>query len=324
MKFISTKDLYFLSVIALIKIISLFPTPRLKEFVASAIASGAYHLSKNKRRRAEKNVSDVYGHNLSEHQRRGVVKGNFCEFWKEVFSLPLSREEKAALKGVEIRGIEHLQSALNNGRGVILWESASFGRRNLAKQVLNENGFSISQVHTEHHTGGFSHVIGSETWLRLHIIKPFFESYEKQFVREIIYLPNSDSLVFTRRLMDRLKQNGVICITSDVSYGQKVIPLKFLGYAKLFPTGMISLAKISGAPIMPMFCIREATGRTNLIMECPINIERNMDRESGLENSIAGYIGLLESYIKKYPENYKGWHSVDRFDENRVQRKGPD
>jgi hypothetical protein len=49
-----------------------------------------------------------------------------------------------------------------------------------------------------------------------------------------------------------------------------------------------------------------------------------MDRESGLENSIAGYIGLLESYIKKYPENYKGWHSVGRFDENRVQRKSPD
>lgn len=314
-KFIQIKDLYFLAVIMLIKVVSLFSSPRPKDFFATLVGHTAYHISRRKRRLAEKNVSDVFGHSLSKHRRREVIKGNFYEFWNEVFSLSLSREEKAALKRVEIRGIEHLQSALNKGKGVILWESGSFGRRNLAKQILNENGLSIYQVHTDHHVGGFGHDRNSATWVRCHITKPFFESYEKKFVKEIIYLPNSVSLVFTRRLMDRLKENGILCITSDVSYGQKVIPLKFLGHTKLFATGMVSLAKISGAPILPMFCIREANGSTNLIIECPTNIERNVDRESGLENSIAEYISLLESYIRKYPENYRGWHYVDRFSE---------
>lgn len=317
------KDLYFLSVIALIKTVNWFPSPKLKEFVTSGIAYGAYQLSKNKRRLTEKNVSDVFGHNLSEHRRREVVKGNFYEFWSEVFSLSVNSEEKATFRGAEIRGLEHLQAALSKGNGVILWESGSFGRRNLAKQILHENGFSICQVHTEHHIGGFQHNPKTVTWVRYHIIKPFFEKSEKRFTAEIIYLPNSDSLAFTRRLMDQLKQNRIICITADVGFGQKVIPLKFLGHTKLFATGMVSLAKISCAPILPIFCIREANGSTNLIIECPINIERNADRESGLENSIAGYISLLESYIRKYPENYRGWHSLDQLQENRAYRRSP-
>ncbi|MGH7792608.1 MAG: hypothetical protein ACREOB_09885, partial [Thermodesulfobacteriota bacterium] len=202
-KFIQIKDLYFLAVIMLIKVVSLFSSPRPKDFFATLMAHAAYHISRRKRRLAEKKVSEVFGYNLSEHRRREVVKGNFYEFWNEVFSLSLSREEKAALKRVEIRGIEHLLSSLNNGKGVILWESGSFGRRNLAKQILNENGFSICQVHTDHHMGGFGHDRNSVTWVRRHGIKPFFEKCEKQFVEEITYLPNSDSLVFTRRLMDR-------------------------------------------------------------------------------------------------------------------------
>ena len=319
-KFIQIKDLYLLAVIMLIKVVSLFSSPRPKDFFATLMAHAAYHISRGKRRLAEKNVSDVFGHNLSEHRRREVVKGNFYEFWKEVFSLSVNNVDKAAFRGAEIRGLEHLQAALSKGNGVILWESSSFGRRNLAKQILHENGVSIDQVHTEHHIGGFSGGRNSPTWVRRHIIKSLFEKYEKEFVREIIYLPDSDSLVFTRLLMDRLKQNGIVCITADVAYGQKVIPLKFLGHTKLFATGMVSLASISDAPILPMFCMRWSSGCPNLIIECPINIERNADRESRLEKSIAEYVGLLESYARKYPENYRAWHSLDYTTRTQLQQ----
>ena len=318
MKFITVKDIYFLSAIVLIKVVSWFSSPKLKKFVVGGIASAAYQLSRNKRRLSEKNLSETFDQKLSENKIREIVRGNFYAFWKETFSLPLSSREKTALKGAELYGIEFLQETLKEERGVILWESRCFGARTLAKQILHENGFLIDQVHAENHLGGGFTTNGSPaTWVRRHIIKPFFEKHEKQFVKEIIYLPASDSLAFTRVLLNLLKQNTIICISGDGTTGQKLIPLKFLGRPGFFSTGMVSMSKISGAPILPIFCIQHRNGKTRLIIEKLIQIETGLDREHGLENSVAQYISLLESYVRRYPENYWGWHYLYRSQEDR-------
>ena len=313
MKFIQANDLYFLAVIALIKMVDWSSSLRLKDYVVRGIVFTAYQLSRNKRRLSQANLSQTLSERLSERQQRDIVKGAFREFWEDVFSLSLSRQEKAALKGVEISGVEHLQNALRERKGAILWESSSFGKRHLAKHILHENGVALYQVHAERHLGGFRSGNGAATWVRHYIAKPFFERREKQFVTEIIYLPDSDSLVFTRRLLALLRQNAILCITGDVEFGRKLISQPFLGHTKLFATGMVSLAKTSGASILPMFCVQEPGSKTRLIIERPIRIDTGVEREQGLENSIAEYVGLLESRIRRYPEQYRSWHYIDRF-----------
>jgi len=323
MRFVRLKDLYFISVIALIKAVNLLPSHEQKEFVARGIAFSAYHLSRGKRRSVEKNLSKVFGEKFSEHEKQNIIRGVFHEFWKDTLFFSLSEEEKTALKKAEIQGLDHLQDALKRGRGAILWESGSFGRRNLPKQILHANGFSVHQVHTEQHIGGFlvkgfRSTSRPQIWIRNNIIKPFFEGCEKQFVAEIIYLPfDPNSLAFTRRLLEVLKKNAVICIRADIGHGQKLIPLELLGHTRLFATGMVSLARMSGASILPMFCIQERSGKTTLALERPISIENGIDRENGLRNSVAEYVDLLESYIRRYPEMYRGWHYLDYYEVNR-------
>ena len=308
MRFIEVRDLYFLSVIVLIQGVSWFSSPRIKQFVKNSLTYLAYLFSGRKRCLSEKNISTFFGENLSESRKREIVEGNFYEFWNEVFSLSASGAEKQSLKGTEIRGLHHLHTALKKGNGVILWESNSFGGRSLAKRILYENGFSLYQVHARLHIGGFANVIPPETWVRCHIIRPFFEKLEKEFIAEIIYLPNTSSLAFTRQLMGILKQNKIICIAGDGRLGQKLIPLQFLGHTKLFSTGTVSLARLSGAPILPIFCIQNKNGDACLILEPPIKTEGNEGREQELENSIAEYASLLESYVKGCPEKYRSWH----------------
>ena len=311
MKFIQAKDFYFLAVIALMKVVDWSSLPRLKDYIVRGIALTAYQLSRNKRRLSRINLSRTLSEGLSERQKRSIIKEAFSVFWEDVFSLSLSRRERATLKGVEISGVEYLQSALGNRKGVILWESSYFGKRNLAKHILHENGFALYQVHTERHLGGFSAGNGAATWVRRYIAKPFFERREQQFVTEIIYLPDSDSLVFTRRLLALLRQNVIVCITGDEGFGHKLISQPFLGHTKLFATGMVSLAKTSGVSILPMFCVQEPGSEIRLIVERPIRIDTGIEREQGLENSIAEYVGLLESRIRRYPEQYRSWHHID-------------
>jgi lauroyl/myristoyl acyltransferase len=308
MRFIEARDLYLLSVMVLIKGVSWFSSPGIKRLVKNIITSVAYRFSRRKRRISEKNISTVFSDNLSENRKKEIVKGNFYEFWNEVFSLSASSVERQSLKGAEIRGLNHLHTALKKGNGVILWESNSFGVRSLAKQILYENGFSLYQVHARFHIGGFANITTPETWVRYHVIRPLFEKLEKEFVKEIIRLPNSSSLAFTRQLMDILEQNKILCITGDGRLGQKLIPLKFLAHTQLFSTGMVSLARLSGASILPIFCIENREGIACLIIEPPIKTEGKEGREQELKNSVAEYAGLLESYIRKYPEKYHSWH----------------
>jgi lauroyl/myristoyl acyltransferase len=70
---------------------------------------------------------------------------------------------------------------------------------------------------------------------------------------------------------------------------------------------MVSLAKISGASILPIFCIQEKNGKENLIIEPPVLIETGVGREQVLEKGVLQYVRLLESYIQKYPDQYRNW-----------------
>ena len=309
MKYLQAGDLYSLFVIALMKMVSSFSSPVPKDLTVRSIVFAAYNLSRKKRHRMEKNLSEAFDGKLAELQRREIAKGAFMEFWRETCSRWPTRREKAALKTVTIQGLEHLQRALKNGMGVILWESNAFGERTLSKQILHENGFRIHQVYAESHLKGFLTTDPDRfhSWVRDHIIKTEIERMEEPFLAEIIYLPRSDSLVFTRVLLDRLKQNAILCIPGDGRSGRKLLPMRFLGRTLPFPAGMVSLARISGASILPMFCIQQEPGKTSLIIEPPILVETERGREQALEKGVAQYVSLLESYVRKYPKQYRNW-----------------
>lgn len=306
MKLITVKDFYLLAIVGLMQV-NWFFSFRLRLFLVKALAFIAYRSSRTKRQLSEQNLSEAFGGKLNNESIRTIVKFSFHQIWQETFSIPRPGVRQVALKQLDIRGLEHLQSAMNNGKGAILWESSCFGRRLLAKRILHQHGFAVDQVHGENHLGGFGHSRGPESRTQ-HLIRRFFDNCERPFVAEILYLRRQSSPAFTKALGKRLRQNGLICIAADARRGHKFIAAPFLGHTFFFPTAMVSLAKLTGAAILPLFCIQESGDRVRLIIESPIAIETDGDRERCLEQTIMRYAGLLESYIKKYPEQYRNWN----------------
>ena len=315
-KIITLTDIYLLFVIFLIKITSLPPVYKWKRLIFSGIAMAAFSLSRRKRRLIEKNISVAFGPKLTTEQTRRIVTGAFHGFWQEVFSILLSRHEASAAEDVNVCGFEHLETALNKGRGVILWESSGFGEKTTAKRILHERGFLICQVHGMNNVGGFLTLGTAPSWVRYSWIKRLFDTWEKRFVCEIIDLPNLGSLAVAKTLFDRLKRNAIVCIAGDGKTGKKFISLKFLGHTEFFSTGMVSLSRISGATILPIFCMRERNGKRYLVIERPIAVARESNRECTLKNSVAKYAALLERYIRRYPEQYRNWHLVSDHSEH--------
>jgi KDO2-lipid IV(A) lauroyltransferase len=313
MKLIGVKDIYFLSVITVIQVVSWLPSYRLKNSLVHLIAYSAYYLSSRKRRLSEQSVAKAFDGKLTQRQIRAVVKRSFYEFWCDTFAMLPSKTERLAIRQAHLQGKQHLQRALDNGKGAILWVSNHFGRMTLSKQIMRENGFAVHKVHIEDHLGGFQND-GAPTWVQHRIIRPFFERCERAVIAGTIYLPKSDSLAFTRTFQERLKENAIVCAAGDAKSGKKFIPVKFLWLTDYFPTGLVSLAKLSGAAMLPLFCVQETGDRASIIIESPISIDRDDDRERCLEKAVTQYVRLLESYIKKYPEQYRNWHELTGFD----------
>lgn len=316
MKLLVPRDLYRVLVVGLMILVRWRSSPGWAATVARSVAWVAYRCSRTNRGLRSRSLRRAFGDGLSETQRRAIVKGSFREVWYEMFSSAASRRE-AIPANVSVHGVDHLQSALDKGRGVILWESANFGGRTLAKRILRARGFSIHQVHGGDHMAAFHGDHSPDTWLRERIVKPWFERCARTFVDEVIRLPRSDSLAFTRLLQERLRKNKIICIAGDGGWGWKRVPVAFLGHTKGFSTGMLSLARITGASILPMFCVRNSDGTVSLTIEGPIRMDPTVDRERDLETSVAEYAGLLESYVRRYPEQYRGWHDPARDERDR-------
>ena len=124
----------------------------------------------------------------------------------------------------------------------------------------------------------------------------------------IIHIPKSDSLAFTRVMQRWLRQGAVVCTSSDGPLGQRFVVVPFLGHDQAFAAGVVSLARASGAPLLPLFCFEDPPGQPRLVVEAPVVIESGPARDRAIEAALRHYTSLLEGYVRRYPAQYRNWH----------------
>lgn len=279
-------------------------SPRLVDAAARGLGGLAYRASLRKRRRTEWGLARILGP-LPAGERRRLVRGTFDTFWDETLGFVPWRAARGP--AIEVVGGEHLDAARAAGRGAVLWESGFFGRRNVAKQALQRQGFAIHQVHDQRHRAGFATDF-QRSWLSERVVLPYFAARERRFVAEIIALPGTSSLAFTRALAAVLQGNGILCITADFPQGRRLVTVPLCGEPKRFATGMVSLARACGAPLLPLFCVRESDGRIRVIVEPPLAVESDGERDAAAVATIGRYASLLDRYLRRYPDQYRSWH----------------
>jgi predicted LPLAT superfamily acyltransferase len=279
----------------------------LRIVIAKLLAFAAYHSLQRKRRLTEEKLASDEG--LGKTRGKAIVKSASYQFWLESLSMPYSSFSIGRFQ-IDIRGLGFLQTALQRGCGAILWESSYFGRRNLAKQILSHHGFSVVQVHAYDHLGGFGPAGPHESWTTKHIIWPFFDRCERSFLGDIIYLTDTDSLAALRVMLERLKTNAILCLSADGTRGYKFVSVPLFGRMCFFPTGAVSLAKFSGAPMLPIFCYAESDGIIRLEILPALRIRSDGERDRESERAVFEYTNLLRGYVRSYPEQYRNWHHL--------------
>ena len=300
-------DLYVLTVMALMIAVARIGSTRLRDLVAAAVSALAFQLSRGKRQGTEATLARAFGPRLGARRRRTIVRRVFREYWVDVFSLlPL----RGAPRGDAVLvGAEHLRHALAAGHGAILWISNHWAGMSTLKRTLHAHGFPVHKVHAEHHLGGFrGH---GDTWVQQRLITPFFDRHESAIVAGIVTIKRG-SLSVVRDLAACLQANGIVCVAADGHNGQRFIPHSQLGIDEAFPTGAVTLARTSGAPLLPVFCVPGPGRSLQVVVEPAVALPAGLDREGIVRGAIDQYVARLEYRMRRRPSRYVNWHLIGR------------
>ena len=297
MKIAGRRDLRAIILLSLNEVSARFLSSRGEERLGEVIGRVAYTIFRRRRRLITSGLAGVFGSSLASGDISRIAKRVLRNEWVGGFSLSAARKNPS--QRVVLDGLEHVHTALSRGKGLILLESP-FGKRLLGKAVLAQKGFILSQLHAKQHGGPL-------TWLGQTLIRRMFRTIESKFVHEIIDI-DEHSLAYLRLLINRLNQNGIICISGVGRSGRNHVPDELAGVEVLLPTGPFSLARMSGAAIIPLFCFTDDDGVERLTLETPIRLDGSDRSDEALVQGVRQYARLLEAYIGRYPDQWYLWH----------------
>lgn len=169
---------------------------------------------------------------LDELVRAGVR--SYARYWMETFRLP-GMDHRAIYEQVNdvVVGLPLLDSALDRGKGVII-------------ALAHSGNFDAAGIWLVGHSGRFTTV---NERLRPESLYQRFVAYRESLGFEILAASNTDIGPY-RVLMERLRQNKVVCLLVDRDLSRRGIPVNFFGARTRMPAGPARLAAATGAQIV--------------------------------------------------------------------------
>ncbi len=268
--------------------------------ILQAMGDIHYKFSKGKRKLLEENLFLLLG-DVKDTKVSYIIREYFRNHYIDrllIFIFPKFGIREIE-KFVEIVGLEYLNESLEDGKGVILIHG-HFGPVHLPLVVLARLGYKMKQIGLPSEEG--LSYIGRNVAFKLRM------KYEGKMPAEII---KADS--FLRGAFKWLNNNGIIMITGDGSGTERRMGrheiFKFFNQKFLFPLGPATLAKKTGAKLLPIFITPAENGYLyRIIIERPLI--SNIECEDWVLSITGQFAKLLESYISEYP-----WymHFLDKF-----------
>jgi KDO2-lipid IV(A) lauroyltransferase len=255
---------------------------------ARVVGTVAFYLIKKYRNRMVNNLSLVFD---GEKDPEGIEKLAKDVFFNLILT-PLEMVyayihpfEKLLLK-IEIRGKEYLESALAQGKGVIALGS-HLGPFTLVGARLSLEGYPFNLIINE---GNFPKV-----WKRL-------GDRQRRLGQNPLPLKPVTSSI--KKSLNCLRRNEILYIIADERQRRGGIPVPFFGQTAYTAPGPAIFSLKTGAPILPVFVVREKGIPRTLFIGSPIEIERTCDEKKDIELLTAKFTKAIEDIVKQYPSQW--------------------
>ena len=201
-----------------------------------------------------------------------------------------------------IEGREHIDRALEEGKGAILWRAPFIFNGLATKLAVNRLGYPASVLGRPEH--GFSSTAFGQRFLNR-----FSRDNEGCLAVERIHITGDGRGAF-ERIRRRLAQNRIVIIRAGHQTDDPVeLPL-FAGRMRLSGAGA-SLALATGAALLPTFTIRDEEGGFLVVIEPPLEVDTPADTPTVVHALLSEYAALFEPYLQQDPAAWPNWwHSA--------------
>jgi Kdo2-lipid IVA lauroyltransferase/acyltransferase len=257
-------------------------------------------LDKRLRKWVSDDLEKVLGDQLTPEGRTSVVREFFRQRSCEILdTMRLSKDPRSYMRLVEVRGMENVEAALEGGRGVIFC-SAHFGRAENCNAVLGALGLPVTGIAR----WSFRPLHGGPRKRRLvpqrvgrddlgHLVRPPIES-------------RPEDVTVAARAALLLRRNEAIFTNLDVTVRsrdlERSVRLDFLNRTAIVLPGAVSIAKLTGAPMLMILMHRSADWRhQRLEISPPVPTEG--DATSVLRQCLA----FIEAAIRREPAQWRYW-----------------
>ena len=274
-----------------LKLTEFFPLSSLNSF-ASLVGRIGYFLGGKYRRIVDDNLRKAFGTSKTEKEYADIGEIVYQNMTKNTFEIAkLFYSEPALIKElVTIHGIEHLEAALSLGKGVVA-VSAHMGNFSLIGPRLVMEGYPFSLV-----------------------LKDTKDKMLAKTLRELRSNVGIDSIPVNPRKtcvaqsLACLKRNEILFLQIDQNASSQDLWVDFFGWKVPTFKGPVVFSMRTGAPLVPMFIIRDSSGHHHLTISEPYTLAKTDNQEYDILYNTTNLTKLIEGYIERYPDQWWWFH----------------
>jgi KDO2-lipid IV(A) lauroyltransferase len=246
-----------------------------------------FYLDREHRKVALENLHTAFGKEKTEKERYTIAQRTFQNLGMmtvEFFRIP-KMDVETFKRRVDIEGLTRALDLLEKKKGALLL-IGHFGNWELM--------------------GFMSKVIGNPI---LVIAKPMKKNkWVDQFVTKIrntAGLEVISNVKAGRKVLQALSQNRVVGILIDQrAKRSEGVWADFFGRKAPTTPGLAVLAMKSGAPVLPVFMVRNGFQKHRLIIKEPLELVHTGDIKKDVETNTQLFNHTLESMVRQYPDQW--------------------
>jgi lauroyl/myristoyl acyltransferase len=244
---------------------------------------GARQLRRNLRRV----VPDASPQELDELVRRALR--SYARYWKETFRLP-SMDAKSIARRIDETAVgrDVIDAGLDRGNGVVI-------------ALPHTGNFDASGIWVAQNYGGFTTVAER---LKPESLYERFLAYRESLGFEVLPLTGGSSSPY-RVMVERLKQNRIICLVADRDLTRMGIPVTFFGEETRMPAGPARLAATTGATVLVVDNLFAGDG-WGVRFHSPQRVESRAEVQAATQK-------LADTYAADIAAHPADWHMLQKL-----------
>ncbi len=252
------------------------------------LGQAAFHIDREHRKVALQNLDLAFGREKSKEELKAIARKTFENLGMtavEFFRIPKIDIEAFRTK-VTIEGLEHVHRLLDNKNNGVLLLLAHLGNWELMGLLPKIVGIPISVI---------ARPVKKNRWVNRRVSE----------IREGAGLEVIMTEKASRRVLQALHQKRFVGILIDQrAKRSEGVWVDFFGKKAPTTPSLAVLSMRTGAPVLPVFMVREGFERHRVLIQEPLEMIDSGDVKGDVETNTQRINHTLESVIRRYPDQW--------------------